>query len=181
MTGPLCTGLVSVMKSFFVISLGWPPINSFYVNSWQWEHFITLHFKLVQSSAIGHILWFYFTPLFLDLHSFGHRILKKILFFFQFFKKKVDVKPREGRARPHASALLSVWQRLRTLGTFLHDDAHISISQKFRDIMLVPFTEGNGPFQLICLKVHFLKCIDFFLLSYPIVGKMITSPQRNDY
>ncbi len=44
---------------------------------------------------------------------------------FFFFFWKVGVIPKEGRARPHAPILLLVWQRLRTLGTFLHDEAHV--------------------------------------------------------
>ena len=37
---------------------------------------------------------------------------------FEFFFWKVDVMPKEGRARPCMPVLLLVWQRLRTLGTF---------------------------------------------------------------
>ncbi len=40
------------------------------------------------------------------------------IFFFFFFGKVGDI-PKEGRARPRAPVLLLVWQRLRTLGTFL--------------------------------------------------------------
>ncbi len=60
MIGPLFTGFVSVIKSFYAISLSLPPMNSFCVNSLQREHFIALHFKLVQSNSIPSRIYTYF-------------------------------------------------------------------------------------------------------------------------
>ncbi len=42
-----------------------------------------------------------------------------------FFFWKVGVIPKEGWARPCVTALLLVWHRLRTLGTFLRNVAHL--------------------------------------------------------
>ncbi len=56
-----------------------------------------------------------------DTDFLGFFFFWKFLDFFFFWKVGVILK--EGRARPRAPVLLLVWQRLRTLETFLHNTA----------------------------------------------------------
>ena len=59
------------------------------------------------------------TPTFLKKKKF-----ENLWFFLTFWK--VGVIPKEGWAWPRAPVLLLVWQRLRTLGTFLHIKTQIA-------------------------------------------------------